>query len=131
MRFVYENGTIIINASFSGSKKLWKIILNYHYYSIFSLSSIIQNPIQALNNQELFLSLNQTSLTICKQGRALFLALSILSCSYICKKDSLLSCDQNEHRIHLFFSFLTLSHQRVVIFFCANKYFPTFHFFCE
>ena len=111
MRFVYENGTIIINASFFGSKKLCKIILNYHYYSIFSLSSIIQNPIQALNNQELFLSLNQTSLAICKQGRALFLALSILSCSYICKKDSLLSCDQNQHRIRLLgFSFITLSH---------------------
>ena len=66
MRFVYENGTIIINASFSGSKKTMENNTQLPLYSIFSLSSIIQNPIQALNNQELFLSLNQTTLTIYK-----------------------------------------------------------------
>ena len=75
---MYENGTIIISVSISGSKKLWKIILNYHYIQIFSLSSIIQNPIQDINSQELFLSLNQTSLTICNQGHASSSAMSIL-----------------------------------------------------
>ena len=38
MRFVYENGTITINASFSGSKKLGKIILKLPLlFNIFSI----------------------------------------------------------------------------------------------